>query len=470
MTESTPAGLPGRGDEERPPTDAWYERWVERVAAEDLPMPVEEAHHVLRAVLSVLDGAPEEALDRSARAWGRAHRSVSVLVRRLSGLREAFTAWGFGDPIRTHRALDRLTAGATEEVVRRLEHASRTDPLTGVGNRRAFEETLAAALSAATRQGHQITVVEVDLDGLKRINDETGHAAGDAALLALVRAFYAALRDEDTVFRVGGDEFMILLPFTSAETAAILMDRIAAADAPPFTWGASGFPGGAADARALVEAADRDLYARRGLRRAPAPAGAADAALAASSRRHRGRPVWIPAAAAAAVGVAAALTTLSLGAGGHATPQALRHGVVTKPSHGSTTPSPSATPATGPTSTAVVGAFPVVPVSFRTSLADGTVVGTGGTSVTAGGSGPGGAGGGTPGAPGGPGGSPTPAATGGALGALTSLTSPVPLVGGPGGLVADLARLLTGSPTIAAADVAGGSGGAGPGAATGLGG
>ncbi|HUO48767.1 MAG TPA: GGDEF domain-containing protein, partial [Acidimicrobiales bacterium] len=263
MADATPAnGSAGAGGR---PVDlaGWLARWVEATDAGDLPLPGEEARQVLAAVLVAVSGEDYEAAERVGRAWGRAHRSVSVLVRRLSALRGALVAGDVEQPMRMHQAIDRVTADATEEVMRRLEHASRTDPLTGVGNRRAFEETLSAALSAATRQGHEITVVEVDLDGLKRLNDDQGHAAGDAALLALVRAFYAALRDEDTVFRVGGDEFMILLPFTSAEDAAVLMERVAAGDAPPFTWGASGFPGDAAEAIALVAAADQDLYRRR---------------------------------------------------------------------------------------------------------------------------------------------------------------------------------------------------------------
>src|SRR5579862_8437414 len=213
---------------ESPPGDArlWLERWRARLAEGDL-IPEDEARLVVTSVLDDLGGEPGH-LDGAGRAWGRAHRSVSEMVGRLSSFREALVANGVDDPLRMHRALDQVTASATEEVLHRLERASRTDALTGVGNRRALDETLSAALSAAARQGHEVTVVAVDLDGLKRINDTEGHAAGDAALLSLVRALYSTLRDEDTVFRLGGDEFVILLPFTSVGTADLLMERIRA--------------------------------------------------------------------------------------------------------------------------------------------------------------------------------------------------------------------------------------------------
>src|SRR5579884_8494 len=265
-------GEPGRGRPESSAAGQWLRDWRARLPEDDPGLPDGEARLVVEAVLEDLRGGQPDNPDRAGRAWGRAHRSVSEMVGRLSTFREALAASGVDDPLRMHRALDRVTAAATEEVLHRLEHASRTDALTGVGNRRAFDETLGAALSAAARQGHDVTVVAVDLDGLKRINDTEGHAAGDAALLSLVRSLYAALRDEDTVFRVGGDEFVILLPFTSVSAAELLMERIHAGGAPAFTWGAAGFPADASDAAALVEAADQDLYRRRQMRRVDRPA------------------------------------------------------------------------------------------------------------------------------------------------------------------------------------------------------
>jgi len=458
VADGTPADESATAAGGPPDFDGWLARWLERTDAADRLLPGDEARQVLAAVLEVADGAGTDVAERAGRAWGRAHRSVSLLVRRLSTLREALADRGAGDPVRMHRAVDRVTVEATEEVMRRLEHASRTDPLTGVGNRRAFEETLQAALSAATRQGHEITVVEVDLDGLKRLNDEQGHAAGDAALLALVRAFYAALRDEDTVFRVGGDEFMILLPFTSAEDAAVLMERVAAGDAPPFTWGASGFPGDATEAVALVAAADQDLYRRRHVRRAPRRTGRVGAVLGLDAEGRWRRMTWVPAAAVLLLVALAATLLVTSGSTPRSATTASPKGVVTRGHHGGSSPGTGTGPGTGQsgagqgTGTATTTGGPggsVLSVAFLGApVSSGSPAG-GSTGGSPSGPGSGSSGGSPPGSN-----PPPPASPGGVLGLVGNLPSGIPLVGGSNGLLATLTQLLTGSPTVTAATAA----------------
>ncbi|HXW39199.1 MAG TPA: GGDEF domain-containing protein, partial [Acidimicrobiales bacterium] len=131
-----------------------------------------------------------------------------------------------------------------------------------MGNRRAFDEAIQWVLSAASRQHHDVTVVVVDLDGLKQVNDTSGHAAGDAALVSLVHGLYETLRDEDMLFRIGGDEFAVVLPFTSVEAAEGLMRRVVG-ETPAFTWGAAGYATDAQSAAELVAVADADMYRRR---------------------------------------------------------------------------------------------------------------------------------------------------------------------------------------------------------------
>lgn len=87
-----------------------------------------------------------------------------------------------------------------------LHRAAGTDPLTGVGNRRAFEQALAAALLRGP-----FTLVSTDLDGLKHVNDSQGHPRGDALLRAFAQALQTAFRAEDQVFRLGGDEFSVIM-------------------------------------------------------------------------------------------------------------------------------------------------------------------------------------------------------------------------------------------------------------------
>jgi len=331
-----------------------------------------------------------------------------------------------------------------------LEQASRTDALTGVGNRRAFDETLSATLSAAARQGHEVTVVAVDLDGLKRINDSEGHAAGDAALMALVRAFYTQLRDEDRVFRVGGDEFVILLPFTSSAAAELLMERIQRGGAPAFTWGAAGYPVAGGDARRVVEAADLELYRRRQDRRADQ---AISARRFASPRgrglRRVGSWAWVPAAAVVVASLIATLVTSStprvvVEAKGKA-PQAATRPANGAPSGASTQAAPGANGGSNGGGAAV----PAVTVGYTTP--PGPAVG-----------GPGGQGSpGSPSNPGSPAGPPPPLGNGGVLGVLEQALSPVPLVGGNNGLLASVGQVLTGPTTTTAAAVSPSAAGSG---------
>ncbi|MDE3086728.1 MAG: GGDEF domain-containing protein [Acidobacteriota bacterium] len=448
------SGNPGHTGASRPvraeEVGGWTAQWRSRLP-DDPRIPEDEARMVVEAVLQVLAGSGPEPLDRAGRAWARAHRSVAAMVGRLSSLREAFAVVGVEEPLEMHRAVDRITAAATEEVLTRLERASRTDALTGVGNRRAFDETLSSALSAASRRGHQVTVVAVDLDGLKLINDTEGHAAGDAALLALVRALYSARRDEDSVFRVGGDEFVILLPFTSVDAAELFMRRVQAAGGPAFTWGAAGYPDDGADAPALVEAADRDLYRRRQGRRPPSsrpvPAGPGIPAAA----RWLGRDWrWLSVPAAAVVAAVVAVLFSAAGTRGPARVAGPHHHGGPNPA---TAPSSSAHPGgstPGGSPTASTGSSPGTPaLSVATSPAGAPAGG-----APTGGGGAGGSGGPGPGGSGPPPAPPGSPANGGLLGTLEQDLAPVPVVGGRNGLLATLGQLLTGSSTASAGTLA----------------
>ncbi len=241
------------------------------------PWAAEAAAAVIDAVVG---GAPA---DEAGAMWARANRDTSEMVGRLSVLRNWLALNAGTEQAKLQRSLDEVTAAAAEEALSRLERVSRTDTLTGVGNRRALDEALHAALAGASRQGHPVSVVAIDLDGLKAINDTEGHAAGDAALLALVEAVKNEVRDQDLLYRTGGDEFLLVVPFTDAPAAEALMERIAAS-APLFSWGVAGYPRDALEAGALLEMADADLYRRRHVRRVgrAAPASSAGRAALAS--------------------------------------------------------------------------------------------------------------------------------------------------------------------------------------------
>jgi diguanylate cyclase (GGDEF)-like protein len=106
------------------------------------------------------------------------------------------------------------------------EQLARTDDLTRMRNRRAFYELGEFALSQTWRYGHPCSVVMMDIDHFKRINDTWGHAAGDRVLLAVADVVRGAVRTSDVAGRLGGEEFAIVLPETSADDAAVLAERL----------------------------------------------------------------------------------------------------------------------------------------------------------------------------------------------------------------------------------------------------
>lgn len=114
-------------------------------------------------------------------------------------------------------------------VNKQLLRASQTDRLTGLYNRAALDELLAKELERSERYGRTLSVVLIDLDQFKRVNDELGHLVGDRVLIAFADVLRATLRNYDTAGRWGGEEFLILCPETNAEQARVVAERICAA-------------------------------------------------------------------------------------------------------------------------------------------------------------------------------------------------------------------------------------------------
>ncbi len=148
------------------------------------------------------------------------------------------------------------------------EHQARTDPLTGLKNRRAFTETAESLLRVAAREGRSTTAMLIDIDDFKRINDKHGHATGDAALLHVSRLLMETLRASDVCGRLGGDEFAVLLPNTDIkaahEVARKLMQALAQRPLPtggtmPLTL-SIGLSGDTFDAQTLINHADTAMY------------------------------------------------------------------------------------------------------------------------------------------------------------------------------------------------------------------
>jgi diguanylate cyclase (GGDEF)-like protein len=145
------------------------------------------------------------------------------------------------------------------------------DPLTGLGNHRAFQEELDRQVEAAQRYGVAVALVILDLDEFKAINDSRGHAGGDAALARFGRLVAHSIRRVDRPFRIGGDEFAILLPHTDAESAKVVARRLLASSLQPaardervgpvsFSAGISALPDPATTRAQLYSQADAALY------------------------------------------------------------------------------------------------------------------------------------------------------------------------------------------------------------------
>jgi diguanylate cyclase (GGDEF)-like protein len=120
----------------------------------------------------------------------------------------------------------RTLAGRNERLVANLEAEARVDPLTGLLNRRGLEERLAAELSRAERDDSALGAVAFDLDHFKQVNDEHGHEIGDRVLAWLGALLREQARGVDVAARVGGEEFVVLLPRADANAAAAYAERV----------------------------------------------------------------------------------------------------------------------------------------------------------------------------------------------------------------------------------------------------
>ncbi len=181
-------------------------------------------------------------------------------------------------------------------VEQALEHRAYHDALTGLPNRRRLRDLLEAALAHGETRGGSVALLYIDLDGFKAINDAHGHPAGDRALVEAARRLQAGLRDGDTVARVGGDEFVALLPGCDAAGAVGLADSMHLHLQRPFdidghatrlvaSIGLATFPANGREPDALLAHADAAMY--RSKRRQPAD-GAVAAAMHEETRTREG--------------------------------------------------------------------------------------------------------------------------------------------------------------------------------------
>jgi diguanylate cyclase (GGDEF)-like protein len=201
-------------------------------------------------------------------------------VRRLPAVRRTDELGDLQRAVAEVQALSEQQQQATQErsaLIRELQHASTSDPLTGLANRRAFDERGTHLLAQARRHNWQIALVLFDCDHFKAINDRFGHAVGDAVLTQLAQIALTEFRQSDLLARYGGEEFIALASDLGPESADVMAERVRAAieqtifrapDGLPMRITAS-FGVAVADAQAiehvdqLFGTADKALYAAK---------------------------------------------------------------------------------------------------------------------------------------------------------------------------------------------------------------
>jgi diguanylate cyclase (GGDEF)-like protein/PAS domain S-box-containing protein len=180
-----------------------------------------------------------------------------------------------GDPSVEGIVFNARDVTESKQLHDQLQHEATHDPLTQLANRSLFGERLRLATMArpaAAEPADQLTVIAIDLDRFKEVNDSLGHHVGDELLVAAAERLRRSVRPSDTVARLGGDEFAVLLPHTPPAGARVVADRITAAFAEPVVVEGHAIPiraslgiagGPSRDTEALLKAADAAMYAAK---------------------------------------------------------------------------------------------------------------------------------------------------------------------------------------------------------------
>jgi diguanylate cyclase (GGDEF)-like protein/PAS domain S-box-containing protein len=189
----------------------------------------------------------------------------TILKTRLSG-RDAFDEHG------SFNGCEIIVMDVTEQhsLEKQLRHQAASDSLTGLANHGRLLDVLHAEVSRSKRTGREFSVLLLDLDGLKLINDKFGHLPGNRALCRLAQILKDCCRSIDTAARHGGDEFAVVMPETGTAAAALVARRVfelleAEAEQPPLSVsvGVATYPTDADGIGTLLQAADKALYAMK---------------------------------------------------------------------------------------------------------------------------------------------------------------------------------------------------------------
>ena len=203
--------------------DTLHQRKIAKAALDSLSLTMEQLDELIAKVPSLVTELAG-ALDRNVGdqldvddLQARAHERLIALNEHYEGIVRTLE-----ELLERKDVLERELRTANE----RLEHLASTDELTGVANRRAIEEALRRDLARADRDATPLSVILIDVDHFKSVNDTWGHATGDAVLSSLGKLMKSVLRTSDVAGRWGGEEFLCILPNTDSIGATVVAERL----------------------------------------------------------------------------------------------------------------------------------------------------------------------------------------------------------------------------------------------------
>jgi diguanylate cyclase (GGDEF)-like protein len=304
--ESSDQEMPQPGDVSQPQPsaeDSFLDLLVETLTALDETVRGQFLRQYFRTIAQI------ELTDvQSNQHWEKIldrHRELSESLGRKVSLKTAII-----DVLASANVL-RVPVIMEYDELKKLQVNAATDPLTGLHNRRFFDEACEKELNRAKRYGHTLAFVLLDLHKLKEVNDQRGHLEGDRILQLAATTLRKTLRASDTAFRIGGDEFALLLPQTDPEQATTLCRRVRSqyeTELRPLRlgvgvtldFGVAVHPQDGDQQRALLSLADERLYALKHAGRAsprvvPLEMYPREAAAAASTSKTSSGPVAEPA-------------------------------------------------------------------------------------------------------------------------------------------------------------------------------
>src|SRR5882757_8933757 len=246
-----------------PIEDSYFELLADTLESLDLPARGQFLQRYFRAIAHV-----DLRESQSVQIWDEMlsrRRELTGLLGRQVSLKTALT------DVLASAGFLRVPILIEYEDLKRLELNAVTDPLTGLYNRRLFAETFEKELNRARRYGQPLGLVTLDLHRFKEVNDKHGHPRGDDVLRAAAATLKKALRTSDSAFRIGGDEFALLLPQTDSPQALALCRRVETVFAEMLQplqlsvtvgmdHGVAIFPQDAEQADQLIRIADERLY------------------------------------------------------------------------------------------------------------------------------------------------------------------------------------------------------------------